>query len=375
MWVMRVVIIGFAVMALLFMGGGATMVWRQTNAVSGYLPAEATIISRSSEQRSTSRRRFAVVEYRYFVNGQAHVSKNVWAPDEFDSVGQSRSLRRVNQLRLGQTVTAYYDQRRPEQAYLFRDVSFFPYAFILGPMVHLCVAVGLAISSGMTRLPRAQAPVAIAQGWCALAVHQSTGRKLLVWMVIALIWLGIGSAALAHYFHFADGPYPTFTKICVGVYGVISLVPLTMCGYFLLLLRRGSDAQVLVKQSSFSPGEAIEARVIYTQGKSTLLNQLKIGLLCDAHIIHRTQGGASYTTQIARQQWHTLTTKQQVEPDQALDFEQSLTIPADAHPTTTDGTYPAYVWKLTIRADLHNCPDYAADFIIDVLPTGQKKIG
>jgi hypothetical protein len=367
---MRVVIAGFTAGALLFMTIGSILAAKQAHKLETYQPVQAEVLSTKVEiehnhDGSTMR---PIVVYRYEVGGRTYRCDSVTIMNESSNTGWAS--RAIRQFPVGKMVTAYYNPGDPSSAFLVHEVSFFPYAFTLFPMIHLCLAVGLAVNTRMTRWPRVIRPAASAHGWYRLEPYKVTWQKLQMWLVVAILWYGVGAAALGHYYHYAAPPYPMEARIGTLIYLGLGLIPVIGWGYYVLLMYRSFEATMLVKSNSFALGDAIQVRLVYPIRSDVTLEKLELGLVCDIHIVERSPGSAGYTKNVAFEQWHELTGPRSMQAGQQIDATQELTIPADRWPSRNT-EYPRYVWKIVCRAALRNCPDYRADFLIDVAPAGK----
>ena len=126
-----------AAFCLLFLGIGARMAWVQHHRLATYQPVPVTVLGTSVEEvsgddGSTYR---PVVTYRYEVAGRAYVASRVTPLNESRGRRWARDL--ADRFAVNERYTGYYDPARPQDAFLLRRSSVFPYVFMGIPAVAL----------------------------------------------------------------------------------------------------------------------------------------------------------------------------------------------------------------------------------------------
>ena len=141
----RIFGIGFAAFACIFMVIGGGTAWSQARKLTGWLPIEAQIIggevtSRRGKKGGTTYK--PVVRFAYRVDG---VERNADTPLPIDMSIKDSSWAHdvVRRFPAGSRATAYYNPRAPDEAFLLREVSVSPYLFMLFPMIHVCIGLGV----------------------------------------------------------------------------------------------------------------------------------------------------------------------------------------------------------------------------------------
>ena len=177
----RIFGIGFAAFACIFMVIGGGTAWSQARKLTGWLPIEAQIIggevtSRRGKKGGTTYK--PVVRFAYRVDG---VERNADTPLPIDMSIKDSSWAHdvVRRFPAGSRATAYYNPRAPDEAFLLREVSVSPYLFMLFPMIHVCIGLGVWWFAGGQTLDA-----------------RSKARRM-GWMT--MLWNGVGVLAFVHY--------------------------------------------------------------------------------------------------------------------------------------------------------------------------------
>jgi hypothetical protein len=187
----------FSGFSLIFIDVGSYMAWSQDHAMRAHVPVTANVLSRDIESNSDSDGTTyrPVVKYRYTVNGRSYESDQVTVLKE--ASGHSWATGVLARIPSGDTVRAYYDPADPSSAFLLRETSFFPYIFILFPMVFMCIGLASMVSD---KPPDIQ------------------GLRPLV--VMAIAWNGVGLLVASHYFG-VGGALDLTAKVALALYGLI----------------------------------------------------------------------------------------------------------------------------------------------------------
>ncbi|MBI3736002.1 DUF3592 domain-containing protein [Candidatus Sumerlaeota bacterium] len=159
----------FLMIPCIFIGVGTHFVISQHKMISRGLPIEARILSKNIEEHSStdshghhSTSYQPVVEYVYDVGTQHYTAKRV-TPLNISS-GRGWAEEMIAPFRVGGNCTAYYNPENPGEAFLVRKYSFFPYVFILFPMVFIALAIWI-ISGGFWRGMDPRPPIPRPGGW------------------------------------------------------------------------------------------------------------------------------------------------------------------------------------------------------------------
>jgi hypothetical protein len=188
-------IVGFA---LIFIGVGCYLAYLQSHALQTYLPVPATILSReikSSHDSHGSTTYAPSASYRYTINGQSYECSQVSVTKVSSSYRWASE--QLAKLPGGPNVTAYYNPAKPGRAFLLRDASFFPYIFVLFPMLFVCVGLSVLTTSQTTPF--------------------SDLRGLLP---VTVLWNLVGVIAAFHFYRVAGG-FDLTAKIALSIYGLI----------------------------------------------------------------------------------------------------------------------------------------------------------
>jgi Protein of unknown function (DUF3592) len=135
-------------LCLLFIAVGGRLLWTQHFDLTAFLPVIATVQSvdvvsvRSAEGEALAR---PAIRYGYSVRGVPYVSDRVTPLSEARSGAWARTV--AGRYRLGQRVTAYYNPRRPADAYLEREESVMPIAFVVFPLLMMGFWIALLRSA------------------------------------------------------------------------------------------------------------------------------------------------------------------------------------------------------------------------------------
>src|SRR5262249_18515168 len=148
-----------------------------------------------------------------------------------EGFGSYEARQIVERYPIGGRITAYYNPRNPLDSFLVRELSFGLYFLILLPMVHVCWVVGIYFGR-VLQWPAPIPPIPSVGGWLEVDAVNPLQVRRRAWMLVAMIWYGVGLAALTHYYLNAPGSYPPEAKIgTVGVV-VMGFIPLIGFMYF-----------------------------------------------------------------------------------------------------------------------------------------------
>ncbi len=370
--VTKVVLILFTVVPLVFMGVGTYMARSQHHKITTYHPVQAAVLStrvevhtsRDSEGR-TSRSYKPVIEYRYEVNGQSYTSDEVTPLDE--SAGSKWAHEIINRYKAGQTYEAYYNPDHPSEAFLVRQYSFFPYMFILFPMLFLATGSGIMIGMGASQR-RPPEPVARPGGRFEIKPTSRIADRRRAALIAAVAWHGVGVLACGHYFAAAEPPYGALPIIIAVIYEAIGCVPLALACHYYVLGRRMSDARLLVGAQRFACGNQIAVHAEQEAYVPLLIEELTVGLVCRETTREKRGSKTTISTHTCYENQVSALKDRQAQPGQTVAIGQALWIPADGQPSSppTNKDYPRYAWAIELAARIPGSPDYRARFPITV---------
>jgi hypothetical protein len=164
---------GFAGFACIFMLVGVGLARAQAAKLAGWPSVIATVgggevkVERDSDGDTYA----PLVHFTYRVDGVEHTAHTPFPLET--SGGSAWAHAAAARFAPGQQVTAWYNPAAPDEAYLIREADFFPYLFILFPMLHVCA--GLAVwwfagSPGLTPLGKARRLLGITAIWSAVGI-------------------------------------------------------------------------------------------------------------------------------------------------------------------------------------------------------------
>jgi len=338
-----------AIFLLIFLGIGLTTGFLQHYRLATYVPVKAEILSASiSVSHSHSRHGSSTsyspqISYRYTAGGITHLGTRVLA---IGNVSASSSWARqfLQRYPVHSTATAYVSPNDPSEAFLDREVEFFPYIFALFPGLLYAFMIGTAIS-GQRRSNLA----AIASGqWQVL--HPSQPPKLLFRraVLMASLWLGYVAILLGEYVFLRHGKIDLFTSIALLCAIAAAWVILHMPWKHYQAMQNYGSVDLSAGPGVWKPGGVVDARLSYDARNGAPLQDAAIGLLClkSQWVIHGKN-----------KQFQSIAVHHQEQPI-ALPYssgmaaaETHLPIPPAIHATGHDGWshFPRYDWFVGIR--------------------------
>lgn len=210
----RIFGIFFCGFACLFLGLGAWQAWSQGVKLLTWLPVEAQVTggevkSRRGSKGGTNYR--PVIQFTYRVDGIEHSADTPLATSVSTSdSGWARGI--VARFPAGSAATAYYNPRAPAEAFLVREANVLPYVFLLFPMIHICVGLGVWWFAG-------------SPGLGARAKARRMGA-------MTVLWDAVGSLALVHYI-VVGGTFCLYAGLAFGIYFALGAVPVLLWVRFL----------------------------------------------------------------------------------------------------------------------------------------------
>jgi len=203
-WIFGLLFAGFA---SIFLAVGSGMAWHQERRlrVAQKIPAvieSSTVESHRGSKGSTSYQ--PKIDFRYLVAGNEYHADAVYPLSGESSSDAAAAQAVVQQFQPGQEVTAWYDPYDPSSAFLIHRCSFFPYIFLLFPMIHIAAGLSIALLAGVTPTQRA--------------------KRL---GLITGLWWAVGLACASHY-ALAGGIFSTLPTVSLGIYAAVG------CGWLIV---------------------------------------------------------------------------------------------------------------------------------------------
>ena len=363
--------VAFALFACLFMVIGGFLAYGQHRKITTFLPVEASIVSSSIVEHHGKATAYSpAVEFRYSVEGRSYTANTPLILPQ--SSGREWAARIVGNYPPGKIVRAYYNPRAPYEAFLLRQVQFFPYGIILFPMSLVAIGIGVAAAGGAVSISPS-APVMRADGWFALSPTASIAGHRRTAAAVFAAWYGVGILACGHYFWLAEPPYGAAVKIAMAVYAVIGLIPAGALATFFLLGRNVGDAGICVNTAMFFPGSGFSAGFQQLMLNPLVVEEVSVGLICRKTT--RTSHGskATYSTSVCHESWTKTLQNYQARAGELLQSSCALAVPAGEHPSSarTSRSYPQYTWCIAVTTKLADSPDYSAEFPIFVAKSAE----
>jgi hypothetical protein len=364
---MRIFIAMFTLIPGIFMCVGIGGVWRQHQRISGFLPVRATVISSEVRSHTSSKGSTSYspeVTYRYEVSGRKFTGEDVLPL----SMSAERSWAEgiVRRYPAGKTAEAYFNPADPSDSFLVKEYSFFPYFFILFPLIFLAVAAGVWFGTREQPIPP---PATQADGWFEVKPGSSVAARGQRWMAAAGLWLGACALVCGHYFAVATRPYEWFAVIASLAYGVVGCVLLGLAVYYVLLGQRVTDARVFVNTPRFLLGETITVLVQQPVLADLEVKEMTVSLVCRETYKTQSGGKSSIGTRDCFREGAAVMQNQRARAREVLSATHELQFPPGQQPTTWPGEkgYPRYAWLIEVKADIPNSPDYLGKFPLVVV--------
>lgn len=192
--------LAFSGIASLFLIAGTALVVAQNRSLARLVEVSATVAAQEPGGPESPLPASDWQEpplLRYTLGGQAHE-----APMPFDDSIAWESSRAAPQP--GTTLRVWVDPDEPSLPRLSRQPDIFPYFFLLFPMIHFTIGLAVALLGG--------------SGGTLMPASRSARIGL-----VALVWNGVGGAALASYLS-AGGGSDIPLMAAFGAYGLAGLI-------------------------------------------------------------------------------------------------------------------------------------------------------
>ena len=368
---MKLLILFFVAIPAAFIAVGGKQILEQKHKLTRYAEADGQVVApapevkiKTSSGRNRSTTYTPVIRYRYEIGSDVYRGERVFPVNS--SIRKARAYEIVAQHPVGKAVKVHYDPADPGQAFLIRRWDFGPYMFVLFPMIHLAIGVGLW-ASGLWRTSRKSIePAASTGGWYELPTKWSIRKRRGPWALIAAIWFGVGGSACAHYFTDAPRPYATEALVVTPIYLALGLIPLIVAARYWSMGRSAGDARVFVNKRDLSPGDWFNVRAEQAFYRHLLIESANVGLVLER--TDKSSGGRKSrisTTKVWEDWGEEMAKNEQASPAHPLTLKRRLTIPGD-QPPTSDGDYPRHAWKVVVKVKLAGAADYSGEFPIQV---------
>ncbi len=358
----------FTLFPMIFLAIGSWLAYEQQVKMQTYLPVSARVISERIEShtstdsdghRSTSYK--PVIKYEYEVAGRAYTSEEVTTTSLSSSRGWAQGI--LDRFKPGQQVEAWHDPADPSSAFLLREAMFFPYIFVLFPMIFVCVGTGILFWSG--KKSDDAEPQQDASGRYALRPRRGMAGKARVGRFYTFLWWGVGLIAFGHFLWVAEGRLDTVAWVAGPIYFGLGLIPLGSVIYFWKLGRRVDDAILWIDQPAFAPGGDVSVEVEQSVYTGLTIASIELALICEQTTRQRSGSKTTISTSTIYEEKRVLSEGEDLPPLGSVRYAALFTLPADAQPTG-DSSYPKHAWSLKLHTDIPNGPDYRAKFPIQV---------
>jgi hypothetical protein len=368
---MKLLILIFVALPVVFIAIGGKQILEQKHKLTSYVETEGRIVAppgevkvKTSSGRNRSTTYTPVVRYRYEVGGNVYRGERVFPVNS--SARRTGAYEIVAQHPVGKAVKVHHDPADPGQAFLIRRWDFGPYMFVLFPMIHFAIGIGLWASGVWRTSSKSTEPVATSGGWYELPTKWSIRKRRGPWAMIAAVWFGVGGAACAHYFMNAPRPYATEAVVVTPIYLALGLIPLIVAARFWSTGRSAADAKVFVNKRELSPGDWFNVRAEQAFYRHLLIEGAKVGLALDRTDQSSSGGKSRVSTTRVWEDWgEDMARNEQASPAHPLTLKRRLTIPSD-QPPTSDGDYPRHAWKVVVKVRLAGAADYSGEFPVQV---------
>ncbi len=363
----------FVGVAGIFMVVGIGMIANQAKKLRTWDPVEATILSSRVQQHagssSSSGNRQPTyspeITFRYQRDNRTIEASGATTLSASSSSSWAHNI--VRRFPAGKVVTAWVDPENPARGFVVRQASFFPYFFILFPMIFAMVGI-LASSQFRTGATQPATAVKDAPGWFTIKPLQSLARQHTGAWRLAIGWFAVGGAAGGHFLWISEPPVERFGVISLCVYGAIGLIPLVIAIRRFLLTRLLSDAQVVVDKPALKPGDTITIAYRQPVRPDAVITGLSLGLRCRQMVRRRSGNKTSYSMATAYEEWVPVLKAPVARSNRALEATTTLTIPAEAIPSSPAGFkgYPKTSWMIIANLEIAGNPDYHSSFPVTV---------
>lgn len=355
----------FILFPLVFISIGGFQAWQQHHAISTFQPVKAMVtktdIAENRGSKSTSYT--PVVYYTYQLGGKTFHNKRV-LPIKISS-GYTWASNIISLYPSGTTQTAYVDPDNPQDAFLYRKYSFFPYMFIMFPT--LFIGIGIGIATGANNKKRYDHKTHGNEYELIPCMSNTHKLKVAIRANIPL-WI-IWAATVGHYFSVAQKPYPTLPVVVSCVYTAICVGAGVFVWYFHKLSKTLEPPRMSINNHPLVNGQ--DFRVNYKQrARENLMGQaVTLDLICWRSTLHHQGGKTRVRRDKVFEDKRQLKDMFSVRIFDEITATQDFSIPLSEPPTTPNPRgYPRIEWTLKLHVKLQGCPDYRCEYAILVNP-------
>jgi len=361
---MKIFAVFFILFPLIFLGIGGYLAHQQAQKIARVQPVQATVLSKRVEvsRNSDNEENYRpIVEFSFDYQGQTHTAENV-SPIRISS-SKKWADGIIRRYTVGQNLQAWADPKALDESFLERKASFFPYIFVLFPMIFVAVGVSMFkwTSGSPNTVPLPGDAQSGTEGWYLYRPKANMAARLKNAIITAMAWNGVGILATAHFLSVGTG-LDNFSTIALPIYFALGMIPIGMVIYRFRVRQLLHDAVVMLETEHLQAGQDAQVFVEQFIKAGCQINALKLGLKCQRTVVEKRGSKTSYRTQAVYEQEDVIAENQTVSSNDALHLGHTLTVPEGVTGTTTGKSYPRIRWMLTVHTDIANAPDYRAEF-------------
>lgn len=358
----------FTAIPMVFIGIGANLALQQDSKIHTFRPVQVTIDS--SEVKTTRGSKGGStyspdVTYEYDVDG-AHYTSSQTLVSSLSTSDYNWAEGIVNRYHQGQKAEAYFNPFNPGDAFLVKEHSFFPYFFILFPMIHLTIGQGAILAAlgyfGVNR------PIAIAQtdGWYQIQPDVSITNRRKFALLACLWWYGVGGFTLGHFFYVTENRADFAFVLGGSIYCALGLISLIPAIRWSLILHELADPIVRMPKAPLQHGELTDVEVTLKTNSELRIRDVQVGLLCQQAERQYSGGAASTLKRMIHEKWETISENKTFRSDQKFKVEAKVQVPENDPNPSVLGSY-TNKWMIGVKVNIEKGTSYFGKFPIDVL--------
>jgi hypothetical protein len=351
---------------------GVFLIYFQKQKIDTFVAVDAVVLSASvdtvistDKDGHTSTSYQPLIHYAYEIDGQAY-DCDVAFPLGNSSASRAWANSIVQKFPKGKRVTAYYNPAQRDDAFLIRELSYFPYAFAQFPMLFWLIAalVWIYLGGGGREV---KPPTSRPGGGFFLRPKRSLSRRCWLLLGVTIFWYSLGGLTAGHYLAFASR-YEMLMYIALPILSALGLIPAGLFVYNRLLANSISEPIVVTESNRFYLNSEFSVLVILPVKTEVKINELQIGLVCEC-VTKRSSGGkTSYSTNRDYEDTEILGTDRQMREGERVSGTHAFVIPADRQPSNAN-EHPLWGWYIEVRLNIAGRPDYRGHFPIKVEPS------
>lgn len=346
----------FAV-GLLPVFAGAWLAAAQHGRISTAVPIEAVVVDSREEVVRTkkSTTRYAVVTYRFDLQGREHESKTLYPSRLYSDAPHLETLARFPE---GARVRAWVDPGDPSRTFLLRAYSFVPYAILLAGAPILALAAGLAtggVRFHRSGTPEVPDPEPAEDGWFEVAPFRSylalRNAALAGAGVIALV----AGPTFAHYGAVAESFHPAAALLLVAT---LALVLRLLWGAWVRTWAgsRLEEAKLSVRPSGPEAGAPLAVRVTQSAKSAVTIRAFDVTLIAERTEVIPRRNRTKYKTRRIVKDRARLPVSRYLIPGESHTAEHVFSVPSHA---TARGQI--LKWRVEVRTRIFG-GDYRTHF-------------